>query len=123
MYSGDTGYPYLKQNLYLLGDGSDKNFKGFIPYNEFSLMRNDVVRELNTPMIGSDVSTYFPNINVTGYSGHTKISALQAPYHNWNLYLSYVYTGDTNFPMEYTLTGSTKQSCKAQDGRPLRLSN
>ena len=44
MYSGYTDYTPLLKNLYLVGDGTGDDI-GFIPYNEFAFLRNDVIRE------------------------------------------------------------------------------
>lgn len=35
-YSGTTTYDPLKNNLYVIGDGLDGDFTGYLPYNEFS---------------------------------------------------------------------------------------
>jgi len=121
MYSGTTDYTPLKKNLYLIGDDPSVSEYGFVPYNEFSLLRNDVYRELNVPLSGGTVVTAQPNIVVTGYTGHTAITPIDAPYHNWNLYLSYVYSGDTNYPMVYSLSGGTNFSFTAKDGIPFRV--
>ena len=43
MYSGQTSYPPLRNLLYLVGDGSDGDFTGFLPYDEFAFLRKDVV--------------------------------------------------------------------------------
>jgi hypothetical protein len=53
MYSGITSYPPLSNNVYLVGDGSDGNLSGFLPYNELAFLRNDVLRELYIPVIQS----------------------------------------------------------------------
>lgn len=125
LYSGTTDYSYLKQRLYLSSDGSDGNFDGFLPYNEFALLRKDVYREIVDPssVSGATLGQYNPSIITTGSSGHTLVTPITAPYHNWNLYLSYVYTGDTTFPMMYTLSGSVTSSFVSGDGIPFRLSS
>lgn len=121
MYSGTTDYTPLKRNLYLTSDGSDGNFSGFTPYNEFAILRNDVLRELNHPTSGSVLGTFTPNITLTGYTGHTTVTPISAPYQNWNLYLSYVHDKDSSYPMSYTLSGNTTFSFTAQDGIPFRI--
>jgi hypothetical protein len=51
LYSGSTGsYEPLTKSLYLSGDGSDNNFDGFLPYDEFAFLRRDVYREVNLPV-------------------------------------------------------------------------
>ena len=96
MYSGDTPYDYLSENLYLAGDGTNglngaNRFTGFLPYDEFAFLRRDLRRQINTPVSGTTVG-FNSNLSYTGPTGHTSISTMMAPYHNWNLYLSYVYS-------------------------------
>ena len=128
MYSGDTSYDYLQERVYLngRGDGSDNpTLAGFLPYDEFAFLRRDLYRKVVTPssVSGSTLGDYTPSLTYVGSTGHTTITPITAPYHNWNLYLSYVYSGDTNYQMTYTLTGNTKISFKSGDGIPFRLSN
>jgi hypothetical protein len=124
MYSGTTTYNPLLKNLYLVGDGSSGEDVGFLPYNEFAILRNDVLREVIDPssVSGSTLSSYSPSFILTGYTGHTVITPIEAPYHNWNVYLSYVYSGNTNHPMIYTLSGNTTYSFISGDGIPFRVS-
>ena len=132
MYSGDTPYDYLSENLYLAGDGTNgladaNRFTGFLPYDEFAFLRRDLRRQINTPVSGDTVG-FNSDLSYTGPTGHTTISTMMAPYHNWNLYLSYVYSGDSNYQMTYTLSGSTKTAgnniitFKSGDGIPFRVS-
>lgn len=123
MYSGNTSYEYLRERLYLVGDGSDGDFTGFLPYDEFAFLRRDVVRELNTPNSGSVLGNFTQNLSIVGSSGHTLVTPIMAPYQNWNIYLSYVYTGDTTYPISYTLSGGTGVSFIAEDGIPFRVTN
>lgn len=128
MYSGDTSYDYLQERVYLngRGDGLDNpTLAGFLPYNEFAFLRRDLYRKVVTPssVSGSTLGDYTPSLTYVGSTDHTTITPITAPYHNWNLYLSYVYSGDTNYQMTYTLTGGTKVSFKSGDGIPFRLSN
>ena len=120
LYSGSTGYQPLKKNLYLINDDAI-NFDGYIPYNEFAFLRNDVKREINSPVTTSVLSAFTQNIIVYGENEHVEITQSTAPYHNWNICLSYVYSGDTTYPMKYTLTGNTVYSFTAQDGIPFRV--
>ena len=132
MYSGYTQYQPLLRNLYLSGDGTGSDI-GFVPYNEFAFLRNDVIREKTIPTTGSTLGypSVVPNITLdTGtpvgrYTGHTTMSSLDAPYKNWNLYLTYVYGQDTGFTMNYTLSGDTNgdktYSFKSKDGIPFRV--
>ena len=120
MYSGNTDYTYLKDRLYLVGDGSTSDWDGYIPYNEFAFLRNDVVRQTVVQSSGSTPS-FSGNVILNGYTGHTTITPMTAPYQNWNIYLTYVYSGDTNYPMKYTLSGNTVYDFKASDGIPFRV--
>ena len=133
MYSGNTNYNPLLRNLYLVGDGTSEfttdSSIGFVPYNEFAFLRNDVVREKTTPTSGSTLGypSVAPNITLdTGipagrYTGHTTMSSLDAPYKNWNLYLSYVYGQDTGFTMNYTLSDGTNYNFVSGNGIPFRV--
>ena len=121
LYSGSTpNYPYLEERLYLNGDGSDGNFNGFLPYDEFAFLRRDVYREVNLPLSKSTVE-FEQNIVKSGSTEHTTVTPISAPYQNWNLYLSYVYSGDSEYKIDYTLTGGTKVSFTAKDGIPFRV--
>ena len=134
MYSGATSYPPLEERLYLSGDGSDENYTGFLPYDEFAFLRRDLYREVNNPSTGTTgntLGTYTPTITTTGSQSHRTITPITAPYHNWNLYLSYVFSGDTTYPMTYSLSGSTSSECNngfnycftAADGIPFRVTD
>jgi hypothetical protein len=122
LYSGVTEYRYLKDRLYLLGDGTTNDYTGYIPYNEFAFLRNDVLRQINSPITGDTITDFTQNISTTtGTTGHTIITEMSAPYQNWNVYLSYVYSGDTEYPMKYTLTGDTVYDFNSGDGIPFRV--
>ena len=125
LYSGSTPYSYLKQRLYLTSDGSNITdstvFDGYLPYDEFAFLRRDVYREVNLPRTGDTLNIFTPNIVKSGSTAHTTITPILAPYQNWNLYLSYVYSGDSEFKLDYTLTGGTKVSFTAKDGIPFRV--
>lgn len=120
MYSGMTAYKPLSRDVYVLGDGTG-SYDGWMSYNEFAFLRNDVLRELNQPNSGSTLGTFSQNIVLQGYTGHTVITPITAPYQNWNIYLSYVYGQDSTVPIKYTLTGSTVFSFTAGDGIPFRV--
>lgn len=123
MYSGTTEYTPLLKNFYLTDDGNSNNKIGFVPYNEFSLLRNDVLREDNLTTTGTTLGVFSPQVQLTGqrYTGHTSVSPIQAPYKNWNLYLTYVYDQDSTFPMKYTFSGGTTFSFTSGDGIPFRV--
>jgi hypothetical protein len=135
LYFGMTDYDYLKQRLYILGDGTNGDFRGYMPYDEFAFLRTDVYRETIEPIsVGTTGSTIGAMSGFTGFtlitSGtttHQLITALNSSYFNWNLYLSYVYDQDEAFPMKYTLTGATKTegdnllTFVSGDGIPFRV--
>lgn len=127
MYSGESGYSDVQEKLYLIGDGTDSNnFNGFVSYEEFAFQRQDVKREYNTIPSTSTPGTYSPNLSVIGQSSHKSITPIEAPYHNWNVYLSYVYSGDTQYQMKYSLSGGTSgdtYSFIASDGIPFRVTD
>ena len=123
MYSGDTTYQPLKDTLSLVGDGSDGDFTGFLPYNEFSFLRRDVLREKNTTNHSSTPGGFTQNITLVGNTGHTTITPITAPYQNWNVYLSYVYASDSDYPLTYTLSGNTSYNYTAKDGIPFRITD
>lgn len=121
MYSGYTEYNPLLKNLYLSGDGTGSNI-GFVPYNEFAFLRNDVLREESIPSSGSTILP--PLVRLTSgnrFTGHTETTVIDAPYKNWNMYLTYVYGQDTGFTMNYTLSGDTNYNFVAGNGIPFRV--
>jgi hypothetical protein len=121
MYTGATSFPYLEEKLFLVGDGSTGFFEGYLPYDEFAFLRRDVYRQITSfTNIGG---VYSGITNTTGDTRYQTITPIEAPYHNWNLYLTYAYSGDTNYPMSYTLSGGTMQSFVASDGIPFRISS
>lgn len=126
LYYGNCNYNPLLENLYLCTDGLG-NKDGFIPYNEFAFLRNDVLREVIKPYSGNTmnifVSSGMTTLEGTRYTGHTITTSIDAPYKNWNLYLSYVYTGDTTFPMNYTFSNGTNFSFSSGDGIPFRVTD
>ena len=122
MYSGNTQYDYLNERLYLVGDGSNNDFTGFIPYDEFAFLRRDLYRQTTTIPTGTTLGgEYNPVTTSVGSTDHTTITAMNAPYQNWNIYLSYAYTGDTQYPMKYSLSGGTTYEFVASDGIPFRV--
>lgn len=122
MYSGATTYDPLSTSIYVVDD-TGSNYDGFLPYNEFAFLREDVIRESNDPISTAVLSGFTSNIVVTGQTNHINISTITAPYHNWNICLSYVYSSDSKHPMKYTLTGNTVYSFNAEDGIPFRVTD
>ena len=132
MYNGYTDYTPLLRNLYLCSDGTGDDL-GFVPYNEFAFLRNDVLREKPIASSGSTLgnTNVIPQTELSDgipfgrYTGHSITTSIEAPYKNWNLYLSYVYGQDNEFPMKYTLSGDTNgnktYSFKSGDGIPFRV--
>jgi hypothetical protein len=122
MFSGTTTYPNLEETLYLNGDGTNNDFSGYLPYNEFAFLRRDLYREKRTPQTGTTLGVeYNPTITYVGSRKHTTITTITAPYHNWNLYLTYVFDKDEDYPMEYTLSGGTSYQFTSSDGIPFRV--
>ena len=128
IYSGTTLYEPLRKHLYLQGDGSDidqASTGGYMTYDEFAWIRNDVLRETNVMNSGTNLNSFVPNIQLTGtqYTGHTITTQEDSKNKNWNLYLSYVYDSDPDYEMHYTLSGGTTYTFKASDGIPFRVTD
>jgi hypothetical protein len=134
LYEGITEYAPLKRNLFYSNYGvhediENPDYTGYVPYNEFAFLRRDVLREVIQMNSGDTLNseiTYTPSLTGTTYTGHTITSVMDAPYKNWNLYLSYVYDHDNDYPIKYTLTGSTEPTIynfTAKDGIPFRVSD
>jgi len=122
IFLGNTDYRYLKDRLYLYNDGTTHDWSGYLPYDEFAFLRRDVLRENSVPERGSTLGVFNPNITLTtGNTGHLSITTATAPYHNWNIYLSYVNDKDSNHPMNYSLTGGLDYKFNASDGIPFRV--
>ena len=112
LYLGDVeNYSNLQEYLYLLGDGADRNFSGYLPYDEFAFLRKDVYRAVaSIPEITNlNNGTYSPTFSLPAQipNKHQEISMMDSSSHNWNLYLSYIYSHDENHFISYTLTGGT----------------
>lgn len=123
-YVGTTDYNNLKNKLYQLGIGEKGNNIGYMPYNEFAFLRNDILRQVNTPNEGDEIKTFSPNILLTNqYTTHTTITSDSAPYQNWNLYLSYVYANDTGYSMTYTTSEGNEYNFVVSDGIPFSVIN
>ena len=129
MYKGESSYSNLREYLYLHGDGSDLgNYEGYLPYDEFAFLRRDIYRNvIDTPTgtTTSNFGTYTPTFSLPAQTPnkHQNISMMDAPYHNWNLYLTYVHQNDSFYPITYTLTGGTKtiSGNVAANGIPCRV--
>ena len=130
LYLGTSEYSHLKQRLFLEGDGSNSCFAGYLPYNEFAFLRNDVHREGVEGTSVSDLSS-FTGFNVSnlnsGSTIHKEITASNSYQFNWNMYLSYISSHDTEYPMKYTVTGVTSPTFDpildfvSGDGIPFRV--
>ena len=122
MYSGTTTYDPLREKLYLVGDGSTNDFTGFLPYEEFAFRRLDVKRDEVNPHTTTVVGQYSPSFTTKGESSHVTVPMNQSTYHNWGVYLTYVYGSDSEYPMKYTLSGGTTTDFLSGDGIPFRVS-
>jgi hypothetical protein len=119
LYSGTTTDQNIK--LYLHSDGSDLNFGGYLPYNEFAFLRRDVRRETTQEIEVNSMDEFTGFTKTMSGSTGSTLSSIDAPYHNWQFYLTYVNSNDFTFPMKYTLTGDTKISFYSGDGIPFRV--
>jgi hypothetical protein len=123
-YAGNADYENLKNNLYLTTDGTTNDYTGYIPYNEFAFLRNDIFRQVSVPLTGDTITNFNQNLQATTqFTKHTTLTDIQAPYQNWNIYLSYVFSGDSQHPMSYTLSGNTQYDFVAGDGIPFRVTS
>lgn len=123
LYSGTTTYSPLLNYMYLTTDLYDPtDVSGYKQYNEFAFLRRDYVREIQSPT-GSTRGDFEPNIVVSGGTGHQNFTQVDAPFMNWNLYLTYVYDKDENYSMRYTLSGNTVYNFTASMGVPFRVTD
>jgi hypothetical protein len=123
LYSGTSPYGPLLNNLYLETDTYDPtDYSGFMSYDEFGFLRRDYEREVSNPT-GSTIGDFSPNIYVTGGTGHQSLTQLEAPFMNWNLYLTYVYDKDPDHIMRYSLSGNTVFNFTASMGVPFRVTD
>lgn len=123
LYSGTSSYNPLLNNLYLTTDTyNPSDYSGYMPYDEFAFLRRDYVREVSNPT-GSTITNFNPNITVSGGTGHMNFTQMDAPFMNWNLYLTYVYDTDPNYSMRYTLSGNTLYDFTASMGVPFRVTD
>jgi len=130
LYFGVSNYDYLEQRLALYSDGTDGCYVGYLPYDEFAFLRNDIYREAVDPISVSSLNTFSGFTLITsGTTLHQEITALNAPNFNWNLYLSHIYGHDTGHTMTYTLSGDPKiegyniLTFLSGDGIPFRVQN
>lgn len=121
LYTGTSGYDPLLNKLYLNTDTFDPNdYSGQMPYDEFAFLRRDYVREVSNPT-GTSIGSFTPNISISGDTSHQTFTQTDAPFMNWNLYLSYVYDQDETYPLRYTLSGGTVYNFTAEAGIPFRV--
>lgn len=123
LYKGQSPYEPLLNNLYLTTDVYDPNeYEGYKSYNEFGFLRRDYVREISNPTSNS-VGDYSQNISLSGQTGHIDFGQVDAPFMNWNIYLTYVYENDSNYPMKYALSGNTVYDFDSSMGIPFRVTD
>lgn len=125
LYLGSSDYGYLRERLFLLTDGSDNCFAGYLPYDEFSFLRQNVDREavIDQSVSSLDEFTGFNIVKSGSTIEHVEINTDNAYQSNWNFYLSYVISGDTEYTMKYTVTGTTLPplSFTSGQGIPFRV--
>ena len=122
-YTGSTNYTPLENNLYYVDAENSASqecdpavttvkWKGFMQYNEFDFIRSDY--------------------NVVGYTqppnNHVTFVSKSASTYNWNVFLSYPFSGDTTKKMEcyfsgYGLSSPVPYSWVASDGPPFIIDN
>jgi len=123
LYSGTSPYSPLLNNLFLTTEVYDPtDYEGFKQYNEFAFLRGDYVRETSLPSANS-VGDYQPNITLSGGTGHIDFTQMDAPFMNWNIYLTYVFDTDPDYNMRYTLSGNTTYEFTASMGVPFRVTD
>lgn len=110
LYYGTPKYTPINKFLYPYQNNLNL---GYLPYNEYALLRNDILREFYDYDSNPRLS-----LKGTEFTGHTITTNYDAPYKNWNLFLSYVYSGDTQYPMKYSIDNSNTYSFLSGDGIP-----
>ena len=119
--AGTSGYNPLLNRLYLTSAVYDEtDYSGYVPYDEFAFLRKDYVRETSNPTTNT-IGQFTPNIVLSGDTSHQTFTQMDAPFMNWNLYLTYVYENDYTYPMRYTLSGNTVYNFTAECGIPFRV--
>jgi len=122
-YTGSTNYTPLENNLYYVDEKISASeecdplvttvkWKGFLQYNEFDFIRKDY--------------------NVVGYTqppnNHIDFVSKSASTYNWNTFLTYPFSGNSEKQMSclfdgYGLPSPTPYSWVASDGPPFIISN
>ena len=107
-YSGkiQNNFRPLLRKLYLEGDGTGIN-KGYLPYDEFALIRNDVSYPYNDKPNGNDLVNYTPNNKLKNVPEHILIGPMNNTTHNWGTCLTYVFDKDENYIINYTFSNGT----------------
>ena len=122
-YGGTSTYEPLLNNLYLSTDTYDPNdYEGFMQYNEFAFIRGDYISEQSNATSNS-IGEFSPNITIPNGSGHIDFTESDAPFVNWNFYLTYVFDKDPTYNMRYTLSGGTVYNFTAETGIPFRITD
>ena len=123
LYYGDVSDEYtdLRKKLYLLGDGSDEIYTGYLPYEEFAFIRQDYIHE-TTPEL-----TIENLIDFTGFTPQEVVvedekylTSVNAHQYNWNYHLTYVNEQDSEHPMTYTIIDD-KLDFFSGDGIPFKV--
>jgi hypothetical protein len=116
-YTGETSYDPFKNNMYLvnqlyyrdlqLNTNPPYKWGGFPSYNEFDLIRTDY--------------------DVTGYTqppnNHIQFVSKSASTYNWNYFVSYAYSSNSNKKLEWHYSNSSFLQWTAKEGIPFQLTN
>lgn len=119
-YLGITSFLPLLRTFYLNNDGTG-DASGYLQYNEFAFLRNDVFREYNETPKGYDLKNYTPNFNAKNIPQHRLFTIMDNPYYNWGFNLSYVFDKDSNYKINYTFSNGENFDNEISEGIPFRV--
>lgn len=116
-FLGTTIYEPLLDKLYKTSINT-----GYLPYNEFAFIRDDIFKERNNIISTNNNDGFVIDIDTVGENDHKNISPLIATKFNWNSYLSYVVSNNPDYPMKYTYNDNNDTvSFTAKDGIPFKV--
>lgn len=119
-YLGTTSFAPLIPTFYLNNDGTGDS-QGYLQYNEFAFLRNDVFREYNETPKGNDLKNYTLNLKPKNLPQHRLFTIMDNPYYNWGFSLSYVYDKDENYVINYTFSNGENFNNNISEGIPFRV--